>query len=188
MKKNLGAVPAVFPMPVLMVATYNGDGEVNVMNAAWGQICDMDKIALFLEGTHKTVANIRARKAFIVALTDEKHLAEADYFGIVSGNKVADKFARTGLAARRSDFVDAPVLTDFPVVMECALLEEIPSIDGFIGRIVNTAADESVLSANGKIDPEKLHAVSFDQFQHGYYALGTRVGKAWDTGRKFLSK
>ncbi len=188
MKKDLGKIPAVYPMPVLMVATYNGDGSVDVMNAAWGQICDMDKIVLFLESSHKTVANIRARRAFTVALADREHIAEADYFGIASGNHVSDKFARTGLTARRSKFVDAPVVEEFPVVMECELAEEIPGVDGFVGRIVNTAADESVLGGDGKIDPARLHAAAFDQFRHGYYAVGEKIGQAWDSGKKFDTK
>ncbi|MBQ9344389.1 MAG: flavin reductase family protein [Kiritimatiellae bacterium] len=186
MQKNLGKIAGVWPMPVLMIATYDEDGTVNVMNAAWGQVCDTDKLILILDGTHKTVANIRRRKAFTVALADWRHLAEADYFGTVSGNQVPDKFAMTGLVARKSEFVDAPVVEAFPFVMECELAEELPSIEGFVGRIVNAAADESVLDENGKVDPAKLGAIAFDPFRHGYYAIGEKVGRAWHDGRKFI--
>lgn len=49
MRKDLGVVPSVYPMSVLMVAAYDENGVVNVMNAAWGMICGMDKIALFID-------------------------------------------------------------------------------------------------------------------------------------------
>ena len=117
MKKDLGSLPAVFPMPVLMVATYGEDGKVDVMNVAWGNICGMDKIALNLGSDRKTLANIRERKAFTVALADEAHIKEADFFGIASGNKMPDKFERSGLHAVKSANVDAPVIEEFLLTM-----------------------------------------------------------------------
>ena len=165
---------------------FNEDGTPDLMNAAWGQICDMDKICLFLDESHKTVANIRARKAFTVALADVAHLAEADYVGIASGNKTPDKAARAGLASRKSEFVDAPVFDAFPLVMECELAEVVESLGAFVGRILNTAAEERVLAENGKVDPAKLGAFAFDQFQNGYYALGAKVGQAFHDGKKFF--
>ena len=179
MKKDLGVVQAVWPMPVLMVAAYNEDGSVNVMNAAWGMICDSDQIALFLSADHKTSKDIVERKAFTVALADKAHMAAADFFGIASGNTMADKFERSGLTARKSAFVDAPVIEEFPVVMECELKDVVEKGDFlcYVGRIVNAAAEESVLSANGKIDPAKVGALMFDQFQNGYYTVGEHVGR-----------
>ena len=106
MKKELGIKPFLFPMPVLMIATYNEDGTVDVMNMAWGGICDHDKVALNLEASHKTVANIKARKAFTISVADIAHLEVADYFGIVSGNNVKDKFANSGLHAVKSTRLD----------------------------------------------------------------------------------
>ena len=184
MKKNLGSLPALFPMPVLMIATYDENGVVDVMNAAWGQICDMDKIILSLTKTHKTVANINVNKAFTVALADRKHLDVADYFGIVSGNKVADKFERTGYHAVKSDNVNAPIIEEFPLVMECELFEIIDtdSIYGVVGKIVNVKANEEILDENGKVDVGKMDAVMFDQFRNDYYAIGERVAKAWNIG------
>ena len=123
MKKDLGTVQAVFPMPVLIVAAYDENGTIQCMNAAWGQICDSDKIALFIDADHATTKAILARKSFTVALADRAHMAEADYVGIVSGNKVADKFARSGLTAAKGAHVDAPVIEQFPVAMECELAE-----------------------------------------------------------------
>ena len=160
MKKNLGVVPAVYPMPVLMVAAYDENGKVNVMNAAWGMICDMDKIALFISENHKTTQNILKTKALTVAIADKAHMDVADFFGIASGNKMADKFERTGYKASKSEFVNAPVIEEFPVTMECTL----------------------------KIDPSKLNALIFDQFQHGYYVTGEKVGMAWDAGKDLMKK
>jgi flavin reductase (DIM6/NTAB) family NADH-FMN oxidoreductase RutF len=184
MKIDLGTVQAVFPMPVLVIAAYDENGTVQCMNAAWGQICDSDKIALFLDPDHATTKAIVARKAFTVALADRAHMAEADYVGIVSGNQVADKFARSGLTAAKSARVDAPLIDQFPVAMECTLAEvaETKTLYAIVGTIVNTAAEERVLDEKGKVDPAKLDAIAFDQFRHGYYATGEKSGQAWNAG------
>ena len=190
MKKSLGSFPGVYPMPVLMVAAYDENGKVNVMNAAWGMICAMDKIALFIDEEHKTTQNLLKAKAFTVSIADKAHMDAADFFGIATGNKMADKFERTGYHAVKSAFVNAPIIEEFPVVMECELAE-VTSTDSFyaiVGRIVNTAAEESVLSENGKVDPAKLDALIFDQFQHGYYVSGEKVGKAWNAGAALMKQ
>ena len=165
MKKDIGVIPAVFPMPVLMIGTYDEKGTVNVMNAAWGQVCDHDKIILSLTESHKTVKNLKLNKAFTVALADRDHVKEADYFGIVSGNNVEDKFERSGLHAYRSDKVNAPII-----------------------EIVSTKVDEKALSQNGKVDVEKLNALMFDQFQSGYYVIGEKVGIAWNEGLEMAKR
>jgi len=190
MKRNLGVVQAVFPMPVLMVAAYDETGKVNVMNAAWGMICNSDRIALFIDEVHKTTQNLLKSKAFTVSVADRAHMDVADFFGIASGNKMPDKFERTGYTAVRSTFVNAPVIEEFPVAMECELAEVVQN-DSFyciVGKIVNTAAEESVLDGKGKVDPSKVDALIFDQFQHGYYAVGEKVGKAWNAGASLMKK
>lgn len=189
-KKDLGVIPAVYPMPVLMVAAYDENEKVNVMNAAWGQICDEDKIILFIGEGKKTWLNIKASKAFTVAIADQPHMDVADFFGIASGNKIDDKFERTGYHAVKSDKVHAPIIEEFPLVMECELLEFVntENISGIVGRIVNVKADEKVLSEQGKVDPAKLNALIFDQFQHGYYVTGEKVGKAWNAGAGLMKK
>ena len=181
MKKDLGVVPAVFPMPVLMIATYDENGVVDVMNAAWDMISDMDQITLFLGQDRKTVANMKVSKA---------HMKEADFFGIATGNKMPDKFARTGLTAVKSAHVNAPIIEEFPLVMECELDRFLDDGNFFavIGKIVNTAADESVLDERGKVEPAKLNAILFDQFRNGYYAIGEKVGKAWNVGAGLMKE
>ena len=190
MRRDLGKQPAVFPMPVLMVAAYDNNGTVQVMNAAWGMICDMDKIALFIDEDHATTKAIRATKAFTVSLADKDHMDVADYFGIATGNKVPDKFARSGYHQEKSGHVNAPVITEFPVTMECELAEitETENLHAVVGRIVNVSADEKVLSENGKIDPVKLNTLIFDQFQNGYYVATEKVGKAWNAGADLMKK
>ena len=190
MKKDLGLVQAVYPMPVLMIAAYDENEKVNVMNAAWGQICDEDKIILFIGEGKKTWLNIKASKAFTVALADREHMDVADFCGSASGNKINDKFERTGYHAVKSDKVNAPIIEEFPVVMECELLEFLDSeyVSGIVGKIVNVKAEESVLSENGKVDPTKLQALIFDQFQHGYYVTGEKVGQAWNAGASLMKK
>ena len=190
MKKDLGLVQAVYPMPVLMVAAYDENEKVNVMNVAWGQICSRDKIILFIGKGKRTWLIIQASKAFTVAPADKDHMDAADFFGIASGNKMDDKFERTGYHAVKSDKVHAPIIEEFPVVMECELLEFLHTdyVDGIVGRIVNVKAEESVLDEESKVDPEKLNALVFDQFRHGYYVTGEKVGMAWDAGTPFMKK
>ena len=190
MKRNLGVVQAVYPMPVLMVAAYDETGKVNVMNAAWGMICAMDKISLFIDEDHRTTQNLLKTKAFTVALADRAHMDVADFFGIASGNKMEDKFERTGYHAVRSERVNAPVVEEFPVVMECELAEVVDteSMYAVVGRIVNVAAEEAVLDEKGRVDPAKLDALIFDQFGHGYYVSGEQVGKAWNAGAALMKK
>lgn len=190
MRKDLGKQPAVFPMPVLMVAAYDENGTVQVMNAAWGMICGMDKIALFIDEDHATTKAIRKTKALTVSIADREHMDVADYYGIATGNKIPDKFAKSGYHAEKSTFVNAPVITEFPVVMECELAEitQTENVHAVVGKIVNVSADEKVLSENGKIDPAKLNALIFDQFQSGYYVASEKVGQAWNAGMDLMKK
>lgn len=185
MKKDLGVIEAVYPMPVLMVAAYDENEKVNVMNVAWGQIADEDKIILFIGEGKKTWLNILQSKAFTVALADEAHVDVADFFGIASGNRIDDKFERTGYHAYRSDKVNAPIIEEFPVIMECELLEHLKDeyVSAVVGKIVNVKANEEVLDEKGKVDVTKLHALMFDQFGHGYYATGEKVAQAWNAGK-----
>ena len=190
MRKDLGVVPAVYPMPVLMVAAYDDESVVNVMNAAWGMICGMDKIALFIDYDHKTTQNIRKVKAFSVSIADKAHMDVADFFGIATGNKMPDKFKNSGYHAKKSTKVNAPIIDEFPLCMECELAEivETENVFAVIGKIVNVNADEKVLSDNGKVDPLKLNALIFDQFQSGYYVTGEKVGQAWNAGKELMMK
>lgn len=190
MRKDLGVVPAVYPMPVLMVAAYDENGVVNVMNAAWGMICGMDKIALFIDDDHKTTQNIRKVKAFSVSIADKDHMDVADFFGIATGNKMVDKFKNSGYHAVKSSKVNAPVIDEFPVCMECELAEIVETENMFavVGKIINVNADEKVLSDNGKVDPLKLNALIFDQFQSGYYVSTEKVGQAWNAGKELMMK
>ena len=187
-KKDLGVKPYLFPMPVLMIATYCEDGSVDVMNMAWGGICDNNKVALNITESHKTSQNIKERGAFTISVADILHLAESDFFGTASGNRMKDKFERSGMHAVKSERVDAPIIEEYPITLECKVDKIQKDEDGFrvVGEIVNVLADESVLDSNGKVDPTKLNAFVFDQFQNGYYAIGEKVGEAWKSGNKYM--
>lgn len=184
MKKELSIVPAIFPMPVVLIATYNEDGSIDVMNAAWCTAYDFKQIKLNLSEEHMTMKNIRRNKAFTVTMADKSHINEADYFGIVSSNKVKDKFERTHLKAHKSEKINAPILDDFPLCMECVLDEEEPVGYGVIGNIVRLSVEESCLDESGKVNPSKLEALIYDPFRHGYYVVGEKVGNAFSDGRK----
>lgn len=190
MKKNLGVKPYLFPMPTYMIGTYNENCTVDVMMMAWGGICAEDMVALNLEAEHKTVTNIETRKAFTLAVPGTDTLKESDFLGIATANKMADKFERTGLHAVKSEHVDAPIIIEYPITLECEVVEMQSQPYGLrvLGRIVNVIADEKVLNDAGKIDVSRLNAFAFDQMQNGYYAIGEKVGQAWHSGAELLNQ
>ena len=190
MSKNLGVKPYLFPMPTYMIGTYNEDDSVDVMMMAWGGICAEDMVALNLEAEHKTVVNLEARKAFTLAVPGKETMRESDFLGIASANKMADKFERTGLHAVKSERVYAPVITEYPLTLECEVVEMQSQPYGLrvLGKIVNVIADEKILDDNGKIDAGKLNAFVFDQMQNGYYAIGEKIGQAWHSGADLMRK
>ena len=185
MRVKLDLTEGIFPMPVLMVATYNEDGSVNVMNAAWGTMQERDYVALNLTESHKTVKNIKARKAFTVSIADAAHVVEADYFGVVSGNRETKKFEKSGLTAGKAETVDAPVINEFPLCLECEFVEYQTNEYGVgvIGKVVHVTADERVMK-DGKVDISLVNAIAFDPYTHGYYRVNERVGEAFHDGLK----
>lgn len=187
MKKDVKTVPAIFPMPVLMIATYNEDGSVDVMNAAWGVAFDTNQIQLNISDTHKTAQNIKRTGAFTVSLADAEHVVESDYLGMASANRVKDKFERTGLTAVPSEKVNAPIITDYPVCMECKALPWSGDY-GVLGEIVNLSVEENCLDETGNVDVTKLNAIMYDTFRHGYYTIGKKVGQAFSDGKKLIKR
>ena len=185
MRKNIKTTEAIFPMPVLMIATYNEDGTIDVMNAAWGTMLERNEVILNLTETHMTVQNIKKRKAFTVSIADSDHVVEADYFGVVSGNNTPNKFENSGLTATKSDLVDAPIINEFPICMECEFIEyqDDEYGCGVIGKIVNVSVDEKTMT-DDKVDIEKVNAIAFDPYTHGYYKVTEGVGEAFKDGLK----
>ncbi len=179
MRKNIKTTEGIFPIPVLMIATYNEDDSVNVMTAGWGTMFETDQVLLNLTETHKTVKNIKKRKAFTVSIANSKYVKEVDYFGLVSGNEDPNKFEKSKLTATKSKKVDAPIINEFPICMECEFIKNTEA--GLIGKVVNISVDESVM--NGKdVDIEKVSALAFDPYTHGYYKVTERVGNAFEDG------
>lgn len=181
MRKNFGAKPVLYPEPVLIIAAYGEDGTPNVMNAAWGGLSEETEISMCLSPEHKTVKNILARRAFTVSVGTADTVVPCDYVGIVSGNKVADKFEKAGFHAVKSEFVDAPLIQELPLALECTLVSYDAETCRMVGRIVNVCADESVLT-EGKIDPAKLRPIVFDGANHTYHVIGGQVGRAFHDG------
>lgn len=179
MRKNIKTTEAIFPMPVLMIATYNEDETVDVMNAAWGMMLERDQVVLNLTETHKTVKNIKKRKAFTVSIADASHVIEADYFGVVSGNNTSNKFENSGLTATKSENVDAPIVNEFPICLECEFIEY--GDFGVVGKVVNVTADEKVMNKDN-VDISLVNAIAFDPYTHGYYKVTERVGNAFSDG------
>lgn len=182
MRKNFGAKPLCYPQPVFILGTYNADGTPNAMNAAWGGISDDAQMTLCISASHKTTENILARKAFTVSMATAEHVVACDYVGIVSGNQVPDKFARAGFHATKSEFVDAPLIDELSMAVECRLISYDPESCRLVGEIVNVSADEAVLAENGKVDPEKLRPITFDPMNNTYLVLGEKVGNAFKDG------
>ncbi len=168
-------------MPVLIVGTYDENGKANAMNAAWGGVYDTNKVVLCLGAGHKTTKNIKLKGAFTVSFGDAENVAGCDYVGIASGNDTPDKMERAGFTTERSEFVDAPVIQQLPVALECRLAKF--TEDGnVVGEIVNVSADERVLAADGGIDTDRLGLIVADLVRNTYYKLGDKAGKAYSAG------
>jgi len=183
MRKSFGAKPFIYPMPVLIIASYDENGVANAMNAAWGSAADMDRIAIYVSHDHKTMKNILARKAFTVSMADAKNAVEADYVGIVSGNNEPNKLEKCGWHCTKSELVDAPIIDELPMVLECELVSYDVESELLIGRIVNVSADETVLT-EGRIDPKKLNPITYDPVNHDYLTLGVKIANAFEDGKK----
>ena len=182
MRKNFGAKPWLYPMPVLMIGTYDENGIPNIMNAAWGGIYDWTQVMVSLAKDHKTTENIRKTGAFTVSFATAETVVPCDYVGIVSANDVPEKFDKAGFHAIKSEFVNAPVIEELPMTVECRLAKF--NEDGIcIGEIVNVSADESILNENGKIDVNKLAPICFDGVTNSYLRIGEKVGKAFSDGK-----
>ena len=183
MRKSFGSKSWLYPMPVLIVAAYNAEGKPNAMNAAWGGIFTDDHIGICISEGHKTTKNILTTKAFTVSMATVDQLAACDYVGIVSGNKEADKFAKAGFTATRSELVNAPIINELPFTLECEMVSYDVESNHLVGRIVNISADERILT-DGKIDYRKLRPITYDPINHPYIALGEVVGNAFSDGKR----
>ena len=181
MKINLGNKPLIYPQPVLIIATYNDDGTANAMNAAWGGVCDYSKVSIIIDRNHHTTKNLLSKKAFTVSIADVEHLKESDYFGLVSGKDILDKVKSSGLSYSKSENVDAPVINEYPLTLECKLVSYDDKTERVIGEVVNTIADDSILT-DGKIDLSKFHPITYDCVNHHYLVLGEKVGNAFKDG------
>ena len=184
MRKNFGAKPWTYPQPTFILATYGEDGTPNAMNAAWGGISDDKELSMCISAGHKTTANILARKAFTVSMATAEQVVACDYVGIESGNQAADKVAKAGWHTTKSEFVDAPLIDELPMAVECRLVSYDPESCRLVGEIVNVSADERILNADGAIDPAKLRPITFDMANSVYLVLGEKVGNAFQDGKK----
>lgn len=181
---NMGAKLYVTPQPALMIATYDAEGTPDVMMAAWGGQYEGNQVCFQL-GSHQTTDNLRLTKAFTLSYADARTVAESDYFGIVSGRDVKDKVARAGFTCTKSEHVNAPIIIEYPLAMECKVVEMIERDGGgafVVGEIVNAVADPAILT-DGKIDIKKLAPVAWDASSFNYLTLGDSVGKAWHSGK-----
>ena len=180
-RKNFGAKPYSYPQPVLIIATYDENGKADAMNAAWGGISDDKEISMCISADHKTTKNLLARKAFTISMGDAAHVVACDYLGVVSGNKEPDKLAKAGFTVTKSEFVDAPVINELAVCLECKLTSYDPETCRLVGEIVNVSVDESAMT-DGKVDVKKVAPICFDPFNNAYNVLGEKVGNAFHDG------
>lgn len=184
MRKNLKAKAYIYPLPVLIVGTYDENGTPDAMNAAWGTVCDSAQVSICLSASHKTVKNLLKTKAFTVAIADAKNILPADYVGVVSANDAPDKMKKSGWHTVKSEFVNAPIIEELPLVLECKLVRYDTETEICIGEVVNVSVDDSILNEDGKIDLTKFKPICYDCDTHGYYKLGEKVGNAFSDGMK----
>ena len=185
MRKNFGAKSCLFPMPVLIVGSYDENGTPNAMNAAWGGIYDTNLVMVCLAHDHKTTENIKKSGAFTLSFATADTVVPCDYVGIVSANDTPNKLERAGFHAEKSEMVNAPLIRELPVALECKLLK-INEDEICIGEIVNLSADDSVLDENGKIDVKRFDPIIYDSITHAYWSFGEKVGRAFSDGKKLI--
>ena len=183
MRNNLGVKTYIYPEPVLIIATYDEDNNVDVMNAAWGGICGEDTISICIDASHKTTSNLKKNKALTVSMGIRDQVKECDYVGIVSQNVHKDKMAKVNFTYTKSEFVNAPVINELPLTLECQVLSYDDETEIMIGKIINVSADNTIMS-DGHIDLDKFHPIVFDPCNHVYRELGDVVGKAFNEGLK----
>lgn len=179
-RKDFGARPYLFPQPVLIIGTYNEDGTPNAMNAAWGGIVGADEILIDLS-QHQTTDNIVRSKAFTVSMGTVEYLKACDYVGLVSGKKEPEKVKKAGFTVTKSKHVNAPLINELPVTLECSL-EEIIGGSKYLGKIVNVSVDESVLGSDGDVTLDLFHPITYETVHHTYYSLGKKEGSAFHDG------
>lgn len=186
MKKSIGAKTITYPTPAWVVCTYDREGRANGMTAAWGGICSSKPpaVTVSIRPSRYTYDNLMERKAFTINVPSEAHVKEVDYFGIVSGRK-EDKFAAARLTPVKSELVDAPYIAEFPLVMECRLLQtvEVGVHVLFIGEIVDVKVEESALGENGMPEVERLRPLVYATGNEEYYGIGRHIGRAFSAGR-----
>ena len=184
MRKNFGPKSWLYPMPVLIIATYNEDKTADAMNAAWGGISEETEISICISADHNTTKNIIARGAFSVSIADAENVVACDNVGIVSGNKETDKKKKKGWHVAKSESVDAPLFDELPMALECKLISYDNETCRLVGEIVNVCADERILGEDGKIDLNKFSPISSDPVHYTYRKIGDVVGKAFSDGMK----
>ena len=183
MRKNLGAKAILYPMPVLIIGSYDENSTPDAMNAAWGGISEETQISICVSEDHKTTANILSRKAFTVSIADAENVIAADYVGVVSGNNEPDKIKKAGWTAVKSENVDAPLFNELLLALECKLISYDEESCRLVGEIVNVCTDERILT-DGKVDLSKFSPITYDPVNHDYLTLGNKVGKAFSDGLK----
>ena len=171
----------ITPEGVFIIGTYDENGVPNAMNAAWGMQSDEGEITLML-GKHKTTENFEKTGAFTVAFGTADTVLISDYFGVETGAKV-NKIEKAGCHTHPSAHVNAPIIEEYPLTLECKVKRWDIDTGYLIGEIVASQADESILT-DGKVDLGKLRPIIFDPSFNAYRVIGEVVGKAFSDGLK----
>lgn len=184
-RKSFGAKAWTYPQPVWIIGTYDENGKPDAMNAAWGGISEANQVSICLSVGHKTCKNFEKTGAFTISMADADHVAACDYVGMASGNKVEDKFAKAGFTATKSELVNAPIINELPICLECKVIDFNKETCILRGEIINVSVDERVMT-DGKVDVSKVKPITFDPFNNAYHVVGEKVGDAWGSGKALL--
>ena len=183
-RKNFGAKAILYPMPVLIIGTYDAAGNPNAMNAAWGGISEETQISICVDAGHKTAKNVVKTGAFTVSVADAMNVFSCDYVGVVSGNEELNKIKKAGWHVTKSEFVNAPLFDELPLALECKVISYDEETCRLVGEIINVCADEEILDENDKIDLSKFNPITYDPVHHLYRKLGEVAGRAFCEGEK----
>ena len=190
MKKNIGPELGIYPTPVVVVGTYDENDKPNLITLAWVGVCcsEPPSVQISIRKNRHTYAAIVARKVFSVNVPSAKYIVETDYVGVASGKDV-NKFDVTKLTPVRGEMIDAPMVMEFPVSMECRLTHTLSlgTHDLFVGEIVACWVEDTVLGENGKPDPQKIDPPVFTT-DGRYFGLGGFIAASHNVGKKLLNK
>lgn len=188
MKKQIGKKQLIYPLPAVLVATFNEDHSPNAMTAAWCSTCcnEPPSVGVAIHKKRLTYENIQRSGAFSINIPAASQATEVDFIGIVSGKRQHNKLEVARLSTSSATHVDAPLIDSCPICIECKLTKSLPigSHTWFVGEVMETHVDERAVGDDGALDVDVIDPLVYCTTVKQYRRLGDVVARAFDEGKK----